>query len=121
MRFTLECMRGEFTHVIEFLNTFRAKLDRDEHMKVCTDWDEFYKLLDDKFILLSPFCGGIACEDKIKEKSAREDPSEAGKSSMGAKTLCIPLKQPEQELPTQCILPSCKDKAKAFALFGRSY
>ncbi|KAI6174857.1 Bifunctional glutamate/proline--tRNA ligase [Aphelenchoides bicaudatus] len=99
----------------------KAKLERDEHMAVCTDWDEFVSRLDDKFILLSPFCGNPSCEEKIKDDSAREDPGELGQSAMGAKTLCIPLEQPDQELPSQCINPACKDKAKAFALFGRSY
>lgn len=90
-------------------------------MKVTTSWDEFYKLLDDKFILLSPFCGGIKCEEQIKDDSAREDPGELGQAAMGAKTLCIPLDQPKEELPTQCIRPACKDQAKFYALFGRSY
>jgi hypothetical protein len=90
-------------------------------LKVTTDWDEFYKLLDEKFILLAPFCGGIKCEEQIKDESTREDQGEIGQSLMGAKTLCIPLEQPDQECPSQCIRHSCKDKAKSFALFGRSY
>jgi hypothetical protein len=90
-------------------------------MAVCTSWTEFTALLDKKFILLSPFCGRPECEDKIKNESAREDPGEQGQAAMGAKTLCIPLVQPEQELPKKCILPACQSEAEAFALFGRSY
>lgn len=88
--------------------------------------------------MLSPFCGGIECEEKIKDESAREDPGlnftyhcgkslffsfqgEVGQAAMGAKTLCIPLEQPKHELPNQCIRPACKETAKFFALFGRSY
>lgn len=40
---------------------------------------------------------------------------------MGAKTLCIPLDQPKDVLPEKCIYPECTEKAKFFALFGRSY
>jgi prolyl-tRNA synthetase family I len=98
-----------------------AKLRRDEHMKVCTDWTEFCNLLDKKFILLSPYCGSVNCEDQIKKESAREDPGELGQAAMGAKTLCIPLEQPKEKLPSQCIRPACNENARSFALFGRSY
>lgn len=40
--------------------------------------------------------------------------------SMGAKSLCIPLEQPEAITPeTHCI--NCGKQAKSFTLFGRSY
>lgn len=66
---------------------------RDSHLKVNLDWNNFVKLLDDKNIILSPFCGEPHCEEKIKADSTREEPAEAGTSAMGAKTLCIPLEQ----------------------------
>uniref|UniRef100_A0A0K0EAL6 proline--tRNA ligase n=1 Tax=Strongyloides stercoralis TaxID=6248 RepID=A0A0K0EAL6_STRER len=94
---------------------------RNNHMKICLKWEEFTPLLDNKCIILSPFCGGIDCEDKIKEGSQRIEVTEAGQSSMGAKSLCIPLEQPDTPLPEKCIHPECKEKAKFFALFGRSY
>ncbi|CAJ0592780.1 unnamed protein product [Cylicocyclus nassatus] len=93
---------------------------RNAHMKVSYDLDEMKSLLDDKFIVLSPFCGEIACEDEIKKATTRDD-AEAGAAQMGAKTLCIPLEQPKETLPEKCIFPACKNKAKFFALFGRSY
>jgi hypothetical protein len=74
--------------------------------------------------VLSPFCGGKECEDRIKTESTRDESSAIapGTSLMGAKTLCIPLKQPKEvELPDKCINPHCQGKAKFFALFGRSY
>ncbi|KAK6040366.1 proline--tRNA ligase [Cooperia oncophora] len=107
----------EMIHV-EMYNKVMAA--RDAHMKTCFDFEEFKQLLDEKFILLSPFCGDIACEDEIKKASTRED-ADAGAAQMGAKTLCIPLEQPKEKLPDQCLFPSCKNKAKFFALFGRSY
>jgi hypothetical protein len=81
-------------------------------------------MLNEKMILLSPFCGETACEKSIKDLSARGKPTmaEFGVSQMGAKTLCIPLQQPKDvELPSKCINPSCNIGAKFFALFGRSY
>ncbi|KAI6179572.1 Prolyl-tRNA synthetase [Aphelenchoides besseyi] len=99
----------------------KVESDRNEHMKVCTNWEEFNDLLNKKFILLSPFCGEPKCEEQIKNKSALDEPAEVGQSAMGAKTLCIPLEQPPEELPEKCILPECSAKAQFFALFGRSY
>lgn len=66
---------------------------RDKHKKMCMEWREFKDLLDNKFILLVPFCGRIECEDAIKKDSAREESIEPGASAMGAKSLCIPLEQ----------------------------
>uniref|UniRef100_A0A8R1IKK5 ProRS-C_1 domain-containing protein n=1 Tax=Caenorhabditis japonica TaxID=281687 RepID=A0A8R1IKK5_CAEJA len=87
-------------------------------MKTTSDIEEFKKLLDEKFIILAPFCGGVDCEEDIKKATTREDGDGA---QMGAKTLCIPLEQPKQELPSKCLYPSCTEAAKFFALFGRSY
>ncbi|VDK31218.1 unnamed protein product [Anisakis simplex] len=57
------------------------------------DWNEFKVLLDKKFVLISPFCGGIDCEDAIKKETTREESADPGAPAMGAKTLCIPLEQ----------------------------
>ena len=100
---------------------FRIERSRDENMIVCTNWADFVPALDEKKIILSPFCGEPACEDKIKTDSTREEAAEAGVSAMGAKTLCIPLQQPDVERPDKCINPKCEKASKFFALFGRSY
>ncbi|KAI6234488.1 Bifunctional glutamate/proline--tRNA ligase [Aphelenchoides fujianensis] len=99
----------------------KAECDRDEHMKLTTSWEEFNTLLNKKFILLSPFCGAIQCEEGIKKGSALDEQDAEGLPTMGAKTLCIPLEQPKEELPKKCIRPDCQAPAQAFALFGRSY
>ncbi|CAI5446164.1 unnamed protein product [Caenorhabditis angaria] len=91
---------------------------RDAHLKTTSDIEEFKKLLDEKCIILSPFCGLPECEEEIKKASTREDGEGA---QMGAKTLCIPLEQPKQELPSKCLFPGCSHAPKFFALFGRSY
>lgn len=55
----------------------------------------------------------LFCRDAVVEEGA---------PSMGAKSLCIPFKQPETLKPgTKCINPACKRNAKFFTLFGRSY
>lgn len=55
----------------------------------------------------------------------REDNGdEPGALSMGAKSLCIPFEQPKLTKPLdelKCIHHDCKNKAKFYTLFGRSY
>jgi len=45
-------------------------------MKICLNWNEFLPLLNQKMILLSPFCGRPQCETLIKEQSTREEQGE---------------------------------------------
>lgn len=49
----------------------KAENDLKTHLKVTKAWPEFVKLLDEKNIIMAPFCGQIACEDKIKADSQR--------------------------------------------------
>ncbi|KYN13800.1 Bifunctional aminoacyl-tRNA synthetase, partial [Trachymyrmex cornetzi] len=106
----------------QLLSRARSKLN--EHIKKVEKWSDFNPELNKKNLLLAPFCGDPACEDKIKEES-KEDKSESAESGslMGAKSLCIPFDQPEitrlNEL--KCIYHSCKNKPKFYTLFGRSY
>lgn len=50
-----------------------------------------------------------------------------GAPSMGAKSLCIPLEQPEPKIGsagangTRCINPKCSKDPQSWTLFGRSY
>ncbi|KAG9064821.1 ribose-phosphate pyrophosphokinase 1 [Linnemannia hyalina] len=106
----------------------RAKETRDANVIKVEDWNDFVPALDSKKFCLIPWCEEIACEDEIKEKSARaglatEEAQDDKAPSMGAKSLCIPLEQP-QDKPiiageTKCT--SCGKDAKRWALFGRSY
>ena len=79
-----------------------------------------------KNVILAPFCKSTECEDAIKDRSARavedDEPVDERAPSMGAKSLCIPLEQPESESETearQCV--QCSSKAKCWVLWGRSY
>jgi hypothetical protein len=49
---------------------------------------------------------------------------EEGAPAMGAKSLCIPAKQPKaiKAISCQkCVYPNCSAKAIYYTLFGRSY
>ncbi|XP_034936970.1 bifunctional glutamate/proline--tRNA ligase [Chelonus insularis] len=101
-----------------------AKLDLDSHTKICKNWSNFCGTLDDKNLILAPFCGDMECEDIIKKDSAKEDPGEEpGAAAMGAKSLCVPFSQPKDEKldNLKCIRPACGKKVQFWTLFGRSY
>ncbi|KAG8233213.1 hypothetical protein J437_LFUL013267 [Ladona fulva] len=103
----------------------RATDDLEKHKVVCKNWSEFCKHLENKNIILSPFCGDMECEDKIKQNSARDETgaeAEPGAPSMGAKSLCIPFDQPQPITPEdKCINPACSLAPNFYTLFGRSY
>ncbi|CAG9764840.1 unnamed protein product [Ceutorhynchus assimilis] len=100
----------------------KALNDLETHKVLLTDWSLFAKNLDQKKIILAPFCGNVDCEDKIKADSVREEDAEPGAPSMGAKALCIPLTQPaEIKSSDKCIHPACTRAPKYYTLFGRSY
>jgi len=71
-----------------------------------------------------PFCGEVKCEEEIKALSKKDENQDAKGPSMGAKSLCIPFKQPSKPLDNQsstCIRNGCQSKPKNWTLFGRSY
>ena len=49
----------------------RAKAHQDEHVVVSHDFDEFCRRLDSKCLIQAPYCGAVACEERIKKDSAR--------------------------------------------------
>ncbi|KAJ6113541.1 hypothetical protein N7523_006858 [Penicillium sp. IBT 18751x] len=107
----------------------RATLEFDSHRKIITNWDEFVPELNQKNLLMVPFCLTEACEDQIKDMSARKAEEDSGEAedakapSMGAKSLCIPFEQPEglEKGVTKCINPKCSLLAEQWCMFGRSY
>lgn len=122
----------------------KAKEERDRHLKVVKSFDNFTKVLDEKCIILSPWCMESSCEDKIKERSkvrvfsaaaagAGEDSKgeeDSRAPSMGAKSLCLPFEADLRSLPSMAgehIEPErnacvqCGKEAKAWGLWGRSY
>jgi bifunctional glutamyl/prolyl-tRNA synthetase len=102
----------------------KAKTVRDANLVILDtrDFERFCHELDNKKIIMAPFCGNPDCEASIKDLSARNAVVEEGAPAMGAKTLCIPEKQPKElAADAQCIHPTCQGKPLHFALFGRSY
>ncbi|KAI9143067.1 hypothetical protein BKA69DRAFT_1026969 [Paraphysoderma sedebokerense] len=104
----------------------RASKIRDERVKVIETWsDGFVKLLDQKNFVMAPWCTVPECEEEVKAKSARAKEQDGEEQddkapSMGAKSLCIPYKQPREiKQGTKCFC--CQRLALKYGLFGRSY
>ncbi|XP_037783526.1 bifunctional glutamate/proline--tRNA ligase-like [Penaeus monodon] len=66
----------------------KAKEELELHKKLVHSWEEFTSALDEKSIMLAPFCGAEGCEDIIKKESAQEEvagakgPSKGGQESV---------------------------------------
>lgn len=99
----------------------RSVNETRQNIKLIKNWSEFVPFLENKNLILIPFCGKPLCEDKIKADSASTVNLQPGTSSMGAKSLCIPFDQPESVSGLKCLHPECTCDAQFYALFGRSY
>jgi prolyl-tRNA synthetase len=103
----------------------RAQNEYNSHVVKLTEWKDVVPTLDAKNVLLVPWCQVPECEDTIKERSGKRELAEGETEderapSMGAKSLCIPKKQPEEGVEgLKCI--QCGKKATVWGLFGRSY
>ncbi|KAJ2864881.1 hypothetical protein GGI22_001620 [Coemansia erecta] len=105
----------------------RARATMDSRIKMVHRWEDFVPTLNSKCLVLIPWCERPACEDQIKDRSSRDvqgdEPEDEKAPSMGAKSLCLPFKQPTDHpiVPgsTKCV--QCGQDAKRYALFGRSY
>ena len=100
----------------------KTKSARDEHLSVVDEWKGFISALDKSHIIMTPFCGGMKCEETIKEESKGQVEVEEGAPSMGAKSLCVPFDQPRPlRKGAKCVRPGCGQPALSYTLFGRSY
>jgi prolyl-tRNA synthetase len=107
----------------------KAKDARDEHLVQVTDWKDFVPNLELNNLVLTPWCGGEHqdWEEWVKDKSREESLATRGEegeedttaTSVAAKTLCIPFKQPELPEGTKCIASGMP--ATCWVLWGRSY
>ncbi|CDO91902.1 unnamed protein product [Kluyveromyces dobzhanskii CBS 2104] len=102
----------------------KAKELFDTHRVIVDEWEGFVPALNKKNVILSPWCGVEECEEDIKSASAKKDDGEEfevdDKSpSMGAKSLCIPFKQPTLKPGQKCV--KCTRLAQHYCMFGRSY
>lgn len=94
------------------------------------EWEQLVPVLNQKMMALVPFCNNEECETRIKKMSTQESLALAQQEesamdekapSMGAKSLCIPYNQPEEDHGKKCICPGCDIPAINWTLFGRSY
>ncbi|KAJ7695144.1 hypothetical protein B0H17DRAFT_980395 [Mycena rosella] len=102
----------------------RAKTTYDSCLKEITNWDDIVPTLDNKCVVVMPWCEVEACEDDIKERSGRaSEPQDERAPSAGAKSLCIPFDQSRWTpiVPGKTKCPACGKDAKRWTLFGRSY
>lgn len=106
----------------------RAQETYFSRLREVRTWDDVVPTLDDKCVVVMPWCEAEACEDDIKERSATAaakagEPQDERAPSAGAKSLCIPFDQnrwPKIEPGvTKCV--GCGKDAKRWTLFGRSY
>lgn len=88
-----------------------AKQKRDACVQVAKTWDEFVKALNEKKLILAPWCDEEEVEKDVKART---------KGDMGAaKTLCCPFDQPELPEGTLCFASG--KPAKVWSYWGRSY
>jgi len=83
----------------------RARVHRDTHTTVATEYEEFKDAVANKpGFIKAMWCGDQACEDKIKEETT-------------ATSRCMPFKQ--EHLSDTCVC--CGKKAKAMVYWGKAY
>mmetsp|Transcript_7663 Transcript_7663/g.15592 ORF Transcript_7663/g.15592 Transcript_7663/m.15592 type:complete len:502 (-) Transcript_7663:102-1607(-) len=92
----------------------KATAERNANVATVLEWKDFTPALNEKKMVLTPWCEEPESEDEVKKKSKEESP-EGG----GAKTLCIPFEQPPLPEGTKCFITG--KPAKSWCLWGRSY
>ncbi|PWN50876.1 putative proline-tRNA ligase [Violaceomyces palustris] len=124
----MEDLSATISKLLDTIHDEMFKKADDEYRsrrKVCTKWEDFTRILNDKCHVVIPWCEVEACEDAVKERSARtgnEGEAEDERApSMGAKSLCIPFDQEQFGDITGLKCPQCGKDAKRWTMFGRSY
>lgn len=102
----------------------KASKEREERVRQVYTWDDFTAALEARCSVLIPWCESSECEEAIKDRSAKKAHADGSTvdnkaPSMGAKSLCIPFKQPGDCTSKACV--GCGGTAKRYTLFGRSY
>ncbi|XP_034199327.1 proline--tRNA ligase, cytoplasmic-like isoform X2 [Prunus dulcis] len=88
-----------------------AKQKRDASIRVAKTWDEFMEALNQKKMILAPWCDEMEVEEDVKKRT---------KGEIGAaKSLCTPFEQPELPEGTLCFASG--KPAKKWTYWGRSY
>lgn len=110
----LDCLSSRVGELLEEIQKDmfeRAKVKRDSCIVKAENWDEFINALNNKMMVLAPWCDEVDVEEDVKAKT---------KGEMGAaKTLCMPFDQPE--LPEGTVCFASGKPAKKWAIWGRTY
>ncbi|KAJ3788535.1 hypothetical protein GGU10DRAFT_384849 [Lentinula aff. detonsa] len=102
----------------------RAQETFHSRLKEVTKWEDVVPTLDSKNVVVLPWCEREACEEDIKERSAKaSEPTDERAPSAGAKSLAIPFDQSRWTAiePGKTKCPACGNDAKRWTMFGRSY
>ncbi|KAL9936048.1 hypothetical protein V8E36_004890 [Tilletia maclaganii] len=103
----------------------KAEKEYASRRKVVEAWEDFTTTLNAKNHVIIPWCEVEACEDQIKDRSARTEiegeAQDERAPSMGAKSLCIPFDQAQFGDIAGKKCPNCGKDAKRWTMFGRSY
>ncbi len=87
------------------------------------NWEQFMSELNQKKIVLTPWCEEEESEKIVKERSKEESKTAENEGEEiltgAAKTLCLPLDQPPLPEGTKCFITG--KPATKWALWGRSY
>ncbi|CDW82919.1 prolyl-trna synthetase [Stylonychia lemnae] len=103
---------------------------QNQALKAAVNWQEFILHLNQRKMIVTPWCTNQACEDEIKERSKVESQQSAEEieniMSGAAKVLCYPAFDNEiddlEKLKRDCIpCFNCGKQAERNALWGRSY
>nr|XP_013180917.1 unnamed protein product [Papilio xuthus] len=116
----IEKITSEINYLMDFIHNEmynKAKKKLNEGIVQVETFDELLKELNNKKILMAPWCQENKCEDSIKKDSTVYDENNKIVST-GAKSLCIPFESQSVE-NKMCVY--CGKKAIKYTLFGRSY
>jgi len=117
-------MAGLVERIGEILDTIqkglleKAREERTSCIAVADNWDDFVTALNNKKMVLAPWCDEVEVEEFVKAKTK----GEAG----AAKTLCMPFEQESLPMVSDTLAEGTKcfasgKPAKKWALWGRSY
>lgn len=117
---------AELSKIPEMLEDIQKEMFRNAKALIekrvikATTWEEFMKELNQKNLILTPWCEQNSCEEAVKKRSAEESKMDEGDHLTGsAKTLCMPFEQ-EPILPEEKCF-HCGLAATRRVLWGRSY
>ncbi|MEM4282511.1 MAG: proline--tRNA ligase [Candidatus Woesearchaeota archaeon] len=103
-------LRQKVTQLLETIQKAlfeKAKSTLTASIFEAKDWNEFVAAIEGKKLVRAAWCEKVECEEQIKTKTG------------GAKSVCIPLEQPNNIPNKKCI--HCENRATVVAFFAKSY